>query len=298
MAVKRKSNWYIYFIAFAVALAFALGVVFTFRGYLFPEEKDVPTGLTSTGELSDDFRPDPSHSFSVMTMLSDSADEMPSLYILAHYNAVENSVVFIALPNGISVPETGRTLPNVYAAQGGQGVVDAVASAIGVNCDGYIGFSRNSFMRLVTAFGNVEYNVPKTLLVNDGKAVDAFNAGEQIFTPEAVFRYIFLAQFEEGESYRFSMVGELLSELVNQNFRRVDNTQLDNYFRIISDECETDLTEEFYNSRKAALLNTVEYGSYIAEFYVPYGEYADDGGFTPAENSLITIAQKCSGDSE
>lgn len=293
MAVKRKSNWYIYFIAFGVALAFALGVVFTFRDYLFPEEKQVSTGLTSTGELADDFRPDESHSFRLITMLSDGADDMPSLFMLTAYNAVDNTVVYILLPNGISMPASDRDLSNVYAAKGGEGVVSAVADAVGITCDGYIAMDRESFMRLISAFGNVEYNVPKTMLISDGKVVDAFNAGVQIFSPESMFRFIFLGEFEEGESYRFTMIGDVLSELINQNFRRVDSTQLDNYFKIITETAETDITEEFYNSKKAALLNTIEYGSDIAEFYVPYGEYGDDGSFAVAENSVTTITQKC-----
>ena len=293
MAVKRKSNWYIYFIAFGIALAFALGVVFTFRDFLFRETTQVSTGLTSTGELSDDFKPDDSHSFTIMTMLGDETGSMPALFIMVRYNAVENTVVYITLPNGISVPDSGRTLPNVYAAQGGAGVITAAAEATGVTCDGYIAMDRQAFSRLISSFGNVEYNVPKTLLVTDGTTVDAFNTGLQIFSPEAMFRYIYLAEFTEGESYRFSMIGDVFAELINQNFRSTDSSLLDNYFKIITEVCETDLTQEFYNSKKAALLNTVEYGSDIAEFYVPYGEYGEDGSFTIAANSLTTISQKC-----
>lgn len=293
MAVKRKSNWYIYFIAFGITMAFAISVIFIFKDFLFRENTETSTGLNASGELADDFRPDSSHNFTLLTMLADADVSMPDLFMMVSYNAVENTVVYIPLPNGISMADSGRSLPNVYAAQGGKGAVQAVADATGITCDGYIAFDRNGFSRLVSSFGNVEYNVPKTLMVSDGAALDAFNAGEQIFSPESMFRYIYLADFGEGESYRFNIIGDVISLLINQNFRRTDSMQLDSYFKIITEVCDTDITEEFYTSKKAALLNTVEYGSDIAEYYVPYGEMGGDGAFTIAENSIITISQKC-----
>ncbi len=295
MAVKRKSNWYIYFIAFGVALAFVIGIIMTFSWYLFPETKET-SGLTSTGELADDFRPDKSHNFTLMTTLSDRAQDVPELFIMVSYNAVDNALVFIPIPNGISITSDERSLSNIFASRGGEGVAEAVTNATGVNFDGYICFDRESFMRLVSAYGNVRYNVPETILVTDGSQLDAFNAGEQIFSPESVFRYIYLADFGEGESYRFNMISELLSELVNQNLRYTDSSLLDSYFKIVTDACSTNLTEDMFIAKKPALLNTITYGSNPAEYYIPYGEYGGDGSFIISENSITTIKQKCSQD--
>lgn len=292
MAVRRRSNWYIYFIAFGLALAFAIGVIFTFSWFLFPEVKEA-SGLTSTGELEAGFKPDASHNFTLVTMLKDGEHDSPELYMMTAFNAMENRVTFIPLPNGISVPADERTLPNVYAAKGGAGVIAAVSNATGITADGYICFDRDSFIRLVSAYGNVEYNVPKTLIVSDGIETDTFNAGEQLFSAESVFRYIYLADFGQDESYRFNMVGDLIAELFNQNVRYIDSLQLDSYYGLITEATENDLTKDGYNSKKAAMLNTAIYGSSPAEFYVPYGEYSADGSFTIAKNSVTTISQKC-----
>lgn len=292
MAVRRKSNWYIYFIAFGIALAFAIGVIFTFRDFLFPEVQET-TGLTGTGELSDDFTPDASHNFTILTMLSDTEDGIPELFSMLSYDAVEHAFVIIPLPNGISVPADERTLPNIYAAKGGEGAVSAVANATGINCDGYICLDRDAVIRLISAYGNVRYNIPKTIVVTDGAQLDAFNAGEEIFSPEAVFRYIYLADFGEGEEYRFNMVGDILSQLINQNLSYSDSMMLDSYFRIVTEDCKTNISEDMYLSKKAALLNTITYGSEPAEYYVPYGEYSGDGSFTIADNSVTTIRRKC-----
>ena len=61
---------------------------------------------------------------------------------------------------------------------------------------------------------------------------------------------------------------------------------------MIIGDSDTNITEEQYKSRKTALLNTVEYGNEPAGYYIPYGEYTEDGGFRIAENSIISIKQR------
>lgn len=296
MAVKRKSNWYIYFIAFGVALAFVIGIIMTFSWYLFPESKQTSASNPTGGDVTEDFRPNKSHNFTIMTTLADRAHDVASVFILVSYNAVDNSLVFIPISDGISVSAEDRSLSNIYASRGAEGVSEAVSKVTGVTIDGYISFDRESFIRLVSAYGNVRYDVPETILVTDGSQLDAFNAGEQVFSPESIFRYIYLADFGEGESYRFNVIGEILSELINQNIRYTDSSLMDSYFKIISEACDTNLTEDMYISRKPALINTITYGSNPAGYYIPYGEYGGDGSFKISENSLTTISQKCSQD--
>ncbi|MDY4586938.1 MAG: hypothetical protein SPD47_00665 [Oscillospiraceae bacterium] len=290
MAVRRKSNWYIYIIAFGITLAMIVMVVIFLKDVIFPESKE--TGLNTNGTLSDDFVPDKSMGLSVMTMISDTDSEMPSLFIAAVYDAVENRLTYIPLNDSIALTSSGRTLPNIYAAQGGSGVAKAVSDVLGISFDGYIRFTRDSFMELMSAFGNVEYEVAKTLLIDDGAEVRAINSGKQIFTAEMLYKYIMFADFDEGESYRFNMIGSILIELVNQNISYIDSSLLDVYAANILENSETDLTEDRYKHSKAAMLNTIRYGINPAEYYVPYGEYGDDGSFVISDNSLVTIRQK------
>ena len=291
MYVRRKSNWYIYFIAFGVTLAFAAMAIFAFRWYLFPEETQ-SAGLNASGELAEDFVPDSSYSFSVMVMISENAVDAPELFIVTEYDAVDNRVTFVPIPPGISVSTDGRTLPNVYSAQGGTGVINEVSNHIGIKCSSYVKLDRKSFIDFASAYGNVKINVPKTIIIADGAEAETINAGEVLFTAEMLYRYIMLADFEEGESYRFNMIGNILSEMVNQNISSTDSSLLDTYARLLMNAPDTDITAEKYSSRKAALLNTIMYESSPAEYYVPYGQYTDNGGFDISENSVITIKQK------
>ena len=243
MAVRRKSNWYIYLIAFCITLAMIIMAIFSFRDFLFPKSQE--TGLSTDGTLSDDFVPDHSLDLSVMTMISDGSADMPSLFIAVTYNAVDNRLLFIPVTDGIALASSGRTLPNIYAAQGGQGVAAAVSDALGIKFDGYVKFDRATLTGLIATYGNVEYNVAKTLLITDGTEVEAINSGDQIFTAEKVFRYIMFADFGEDESYRFNMIGSLLIELVNQNVSYIDGSLLTAYAEDILN-AETDLTADIF----------------------------------------------------
>lgn len=291
MSVRRKSNWYIYFIAFGIAMAFAIVAIFAFRWYLFPEHSD-PTGLNPSGGVADDFRPTSEHNFNSMIMISDKTSDNPELFILVEYSAVENRIAIVPIPNGISIPPEGRSLPNVYAAQGGNKVVSIIEDIVGIEIDSFVRFDRSGFLNVVSSFGNVNYEVIKFMIIRDGTEAETLNVGTHRLAAETIFRLAMFAEYDEGESYRFSNVGQMFADLINQNFRTLDSSLMDSFFDMIMRDTETNLSEEKYKSHKAALLNTVEYGVNPAEYYVPYGEYNGDGGFVLAENSITTIRQR------
>lgn len=292
MYVRRKSNWYIYFIAFGITLAFVIVAIFAFKWYLFPSNTQ-STGIDKvTGELTDDFIPTAEHSFNLLGMVSEGVNDSPELFYMAEFNAPENRLTFVLLPGGISVGKEGRTLPNVYAAQGGMAVIDAVENATGVRCNGFVKMDRLNFEVLLNSFGNVEYDLQKTVIIKENNEISTFNSGRHLLTADEVYQLIIKANYDEGEAYRFKIAGEIFSELINQNYYYIDSGLLDFYFNTIKNNSESNLTDEVYTQHKAALLNTVQHGVSPAEFYIPYGEYSDDGGFKISENSIISIKQK------
>lgn len=291
MYVRRKSNWYIYFIAFGITSLFVIVAIFAFKWYLFPSNTQ-NTGVNRvTGDPTDDFTPTAEHSFRLLTMVSEGENDIPELFFMTEYNAPENRITFVPLPNGISVDGAGRPLQTIYVAQGGAEVVKAVEDAIGISVGYYVKMDKQSYEDLFTTFGNVEYEFTKTMIVKYGADTKTFNAGKRLMSSDDFYKLMVIAEYDEGEAYRFKVAGELLSELINQNFRQANATRMDAYFNMLL-KCETNLTEDIYKKYKPALLNTVEYGSSPAEFYIPYGEYAADGSFKIAENSILTIKYK------
>ncbi len=179
----------------------------------------------------------------------------------------------------------------MYAAQSGAGTAKAIENAVGVSLEKYVTFDRQSFIKLVSAYGGVNFDVPDTMIITDGENTETLNAGLKSFSAELVYRYIMCAEFED-ENSRFNNVGNLIMELLNQNAQSVDGASLDDCFQFLIDSYDTNFTVDDYNLRKAAILNTCLYISNPAEYYVPYGEYTEDGGFNISETSITTISQK------
>lgn len=291
MTVHRRSNWYIYLLAFGITAVFVVMAIVAFRWYLFPENTD-QVDINKNGELRKDFKPTAEYNFNLVTMLSEGETDNPDLFVMVTYDAVNSRLVFIPMPVGISVEKDERTLTNIYAAQGGEGIITALENVFGVRCDCYIKLDKRIFNDLLTSFGNIEYTFSETLIVKDGLEVETFNAGNRLLTAESVYRLMMKADFQEGESYRFNIVGDLFAESINQNFRDLDTSLLDTFFKQIIENTETNLTESLYRSKKPALLYSIDYGVYPGEFYVPYGDYTDDGAFKIAENSIISVRQR------
>lgn len=291
MSANRKSNWYIYLAAFGVTLAFVLVAVIAFQWYLFPDEKTQNT-VNSNGEVAENYKPTAKDNFNVMFMLSEEKTANPGLFMMIEYNAAENRIVLIPVSSGISVSSRGKTLENIFESDGGQGVVDVMKEITGVSCESYAIFDKKAFTDIVQSFGNVKYNVPKTVIITDNFNAETINAGEKLFSADTLFSYIMKVDFGEGELYRFSIIGEIFAELINQNFRDLDASRLSSFFSAITSGCETNGSWEQFNSHKAPLLYTIEYGASPAEYYIPYGEYTSDGGFKVSDNSLMTIKQK------
>ena len=184
MSVKRKSNWYIYFISFGITAAFVIVAVFAFRWYLFPDKTE-SAGVSQDSVSDEGFKATSAHNFVTLAMLSDA--DAPELFIMASYNAADNDVCFIPLPAGLSVELNGRTLSAIYSSDGGEAVVKAVEEAVGVTCESFVKMDREAFVSLVSSFGNVEYNVGKTTIITDGISVETINSGEQLFTAVRVY---------------------------------------------------------------------------------------------------------------
>ena len=291
MSVRRKSNWYVYFIAFGIAMAFAIAAIIAFRWYLFPEDSK-PTGNTQSG-VTENFKPTAEHNFCSVIMVSDNPSANPELFLLIEFSAVENRLAVVPIPNGISVPTEDRSLPNVCAAQGEKKVVSVLENILNIDCDSYVRVDRTGFQNLISIFGNVSYEVLKTMIIYDGSEAETLNIGTHRLAAESIFRLAMLAEYSEGESYRFSCIGQMFADLINQNYRTMDSHFIATFFNAIVNEAQaTDLTDEKYNKYKDAIKYTIEYASSPAEYYVPYGEYTSDGGFIIAENSIITIRQR------
>ena len=141
--------------------------------------------------------------------------------MVASVNADQSEVTLISVPRDtVDVPLPDGTLWQqkinaIFAADGPEAMVDAVASLLDVPIDGYVTIDMGDYIELVDAVGGVRVN-PKAPLVDDHLDLD-MPAGRQVIEGENALSYV-RTRFD-NDFARAARQQEVLPKLV---FKLVD----------------------------------------------------------------------------
>ncbi len=155
MAVKRrKSNWYIYLIAFAAASVIAAMILSIFWDIIFvPKENKTTSGIKSDV-------PDASNNLITLFMLSEEKAANPSLYMIVSFQPADEAVFCIPLKTNMSVKVGNKTatLDEFYSEGGIKSVLYGIEGTVGVKCDRYVKLDRDSLVALADVVGKLYIN--------------------------------------------------------------------------------------------------------------------------------------------
>lgn len=313
MAVKRKSNWYIYLIALIISFVMLGLFVSSIWDSLFPASDDAASYSVSHA----DYRPSPDIEPTFLLMLSDMKAATPVYYMLANYRPRDEIIVFVPLQENMKVSCGGNegSLYEMYDNFGAEAVVGGIKNTLGVECEHYIKFDRLSFIDFVDLTGDVYVNIPaditevvtKTVLEKEIVEVDGeeqevtrqkkktveevvFPAGAQYLNGENLYSYI-TYDFGKGTDYKLAVHGAMAMNMLNKNFRNLSSTELQRYAEKIISSTDTDITFSDYVEYQSVLQYTTENTINPCEYYMPYGE-SDGGYFIISDNSKATIIDR------
>lgn len=313
MAVKRKSNWYIYLIALIISFVMLGLFVSSIWDSLFPASDDAASYSVSHA----DYRPSPDIEPTFLLMLSDMKAATPVYYMLANYRPRDEIIVFVPLQENMKVSYGGNegSLYEMYDNFGAEAVVGGIKNTLGVECEHYIKFDRLSFIDFVDLTGDVYVNIPaditevvtKTVLEKEIVEVDGeeqevtrqkkktveevvFPAGAQYLNGENLYSYI-TYDFGKGTDYKLAVHGAMAMNMLNKNFRNLSSTELQRYAEKIISSTDTDITFSDYVEYQSVLQYTTENTINPCEYYMPYGE-SDGGYFIISDNSKATIIDR------
>ena len=314
MAVKRKSNWYIYLIALIISFVILGFFVSSIWDSLFPASKNKDGSYSSSGS---DFRPSADIKITALLMLSDMKAATPTYYMLANYRPRDEIIVFVPLQENLKADYKGSSgsLYELYDNFGAAAVTEGIKETLGIECDYYIKFDRLSFIDFADLTGTVYVNIPADIterkvkdvlekeIVNvDGedreisrmvkKEVEEiiFPAGVQYLSGEKLYNYL-TYDFGKGEDYSLAIQGAIAMNMVNRNFRGLSSTELQRLIQEVITGTETDITFNDYTEYQSALQYTSDNSINPCEYYIPYGE-TDGGYFILADNSKNTILDR------
>lgn len=313
MAVKRKSNWYIYLIALIISFVLLGLFVSSIWDSLFPASDDAASYSVSHA----DFRPSPDIEPTYLLMLSDMKAATPIYYMLANYRPRDEIIVFVPLQENMKVSYGGNegSLYEMYDNFGAEAVMGGIKNTLGVECKHYIKFDRLSFIDFIDLTGEVYVNIPaditetvtKTVLEKEIVEIDGeeqevtrsvnktmeeivYAAGAQYLGGERLYDYI-TYDFGKGVDYKLAVHGAMAMNMINRNFRNLSSTEMQKYAEKLISSTDTDITFSDYVNLQSVLRYTSENTVNPCEYYMPYGE-TEGGYFIISENSKNTILDR------
>lgn len=290
MAVKRRSNWYIYLITIVITGVILSIVVLAMHNYIFPTANggNALVDNTGTNNQGSSFKPDNTYNFTLLFMLGEEKGGIPDYFMTVTYLAEDSVVVCIPFTSNTLVGE--NTLKNTYESKGSTGVISAIKQETGLTCDKYVKFDKDTFVAFIDAVGNVEVSIPKDLTYAnvESNTLTTFKAGSQIFSGINLYNYLTFPDYNEGDDYRNVVHSTCISAFINQNLRYTTENLLQNYIGLIINDTDTNINIDDFTKKKQAILYTATTGTNPAEYYIPYGDKSGDK-FVIADASKKTI---------
>lgn len=313
MAVKRKSNWYIYLLALIASFALLGLFVSSIWTSLFPEGDEDSIYRVSKA----DYRPSAEINLTSLIMLSDMKAATPAYYMLMNYQPRNEKIVFVPLRENTKVTygNNSGSLYEMYDNFGAAAVCKGIEDMLGIDIIHYIKFDRLSFIDFVNMQGTVYVNVPSDVAEKETKNVLRKETIEVDGEPQEVTRivpettedviwkegvhnmegeelYSYLTyNFRHGVDYSLAVLGSAAMNMINKNFRGMSNTQVQSLAEHIIKSTETDIILKDYTTIQPILNYTLENSISPCEYYITYGE-TDGGYFIVADNCKKTMLDR------
>ncbi|MBP1545289.1 MAG: LCP family protein [Oscillospiraceae bacterium] len=260
-------------------------------GYLFITkylEKDTDKGgmsqivMDDSAVKSDEYIPELGDGRTVLFIYEADKAQTSTSFVLARFAPADNKVVLVPLQTDIAceMDGTANTLYEFYRLGGTADAKRAVEKFTGLSVDKYMKFSRESFTTFSNFMGNVDYEVPYNLIIDNPSTGEntVIKEGNQILDANSLRKVMCYDGYTGGEEYRAKVVGNLAFELLNSGCRGMLGSNTELVFNdIINSDVETDITRYDFEEDMPAIQYVLENTSAPAQLVIPSGTYNENG---------------------
>lgn len=265
---KRGSIAIPFLLTFFIAILAVGGVGMFFFNYI-QKSKEVelsePTGRTAGIATYED-------SHTILFILDTPDKKCKSTFMLIRSIPKEKKILCVGIPsNSIQLIDGVQySISEYYDAGGGSYAADFIARQFEIDKPKYVIFDENSFCKLSDIMGGVSYAVSVDIQGFEDTTNEQFLNGKQIVT------LLSYPLFKDGEKQRASIVGSLMSSMINQADGERLADSLDRNFNTLVDMVTTDITAVDYRARKDAIKFMLTYGTTISRFRIMTGTNTGD----------------------
>ena len=243
-----------YFLTIIISLLLIGGI-----GYLVitkylnsePEEKGMNDILQDEGAFSEEYVPQLGDGRTLLIIYESEKKQTSTSFVLARFAPADNKVVLVPLQTDIACEMDGvsNTLYEFYRLGGTSDAKRAVEKFTGLDVDRYLKFSKDSFTLFSNFMGNVDFDIPYNLFINDPATGEStvIKSGNQILDSNTLRKVMCYPDYTGGEEYRAKVVGTLAADLLNSGCRGILQDGLDSVFtEIINSDHQHDFPRDRY----------------------------------------------------
>lgn len=167
--------------------------------------------------------------------------------VLAFLKESPKNVTFLVFPGNAIVEDSeweGRTIGEVFALGGAEGLVDLLGRVVGNPVSKYVSIDYQGFMELVDLMGGISIAVDRPIAFVDrlGGIETSLDAGTQHLDGEQVLAYARFVDEATGEAERLERHKKIIMEIARQLISKLDLSKVDDVYSIFKANVSTDFT--------------------------------------------------------
>ena len=169
---------------------------------------------------------------------------------LININLDEKTVKVIPVDDGIKDSQSGLRCGDLLEKKGAKALVEALSNYYGVKIDKYAVFTESGFKSVFKTMGNITVKVNNDIEYDTEDMFLELQKGENILTPEKVYKYMkYICETENGYE-RSRLTGEIIVSSFKAFFNGVNFALADEYFSKIINYCDSDISIVDYTEAK------------------------------------------------
>lgn len=198
-----------------------------------------------------------------------------------------------------------QTMRDVFETGGMAQLKSEIQDTYDVTIDNYMSITNEAFESVADIFGGITYTPSEELyyLSQDNDQNDIFiSKGELTNLDGRQIRLISQYPiFSNGKQGNIEFFGEALTSLLNNAFQQANITtdNLDNIYEIITENSDTDFTNDDFKLQKSYIKDMLASGTMPAEMMCPQGTWShNDEKFEPSSEFKASLRERITTDVE
>ncbi len=279
--LRRRQRWRLFVLSFAVTFLI-VGLMFLVVAF----------GTLPQNEPQSQIEP----SFGDGAYLPKSEDRMTMLVIgedqvsgslsfgLVGFFPDTGSITVAMLPKDTWIEGQHRSdsLGAIYREGGGEMVVSALGSGLGITAERYAVIQSGEFAELINSVGSVDFEVPYDLYTSTAQL--AIGQGLQQLDGAKMLEF-FLASFPNGEPQRCNIGAQVMAKVINTHLPVMIGPSADDLFLRAVNACNTNFTQLDYEQRREA-------AAFLAQLSVSPGQALGISGAYQTPENIFLLDQQ------